>query len=153
MKSEGTQPQIYIYPFSLKLPSHLLLLLLSHFSRVRPCATPQTAAHQAPLSLGFSRQEYWSGLPSPSPMHACMLSRFSHVWLSVTLWTATHQAPLSKGFSRQEYQSGLPFPSPPSHLGCHIILIRVPCSLCSQMETENKGMDPKGTGGGVGLGD
>ena len=28
-----------------------------------------TAAHQAPLSLGFSRQEYWSGLPFPSPMH------------------------------------------------------------------------------------
>ena len=32
----------------------LLLLLLSHFSRVRPCATPETAAHQAPPSLGFS---------------------------------------------------------------------------------------------------
>ena len=40
----------------------LLLLLLSHFSRVRLCATPETAAHQAPLSLGFSRQEHWSGL-------------------------------------------------------------------------------------------
>ena len=40
-----------------------LLLLLSHFSRVRLCATPETAAHQAPLSLGFSRQEHWSGLP------------------------------------------------------------------------------------------
>ena len=37
-----------------------LLLLLSHFSHVRLCATPQTAAHQALLSLGFSRQEYWS---------------------------------------------------------------------------------------------
>ena len=47
----------------------LLLLLLSRFSRVRPCATPQTAAHQAPPSLGFSRQEHWSGLPFPSPMH------------------------------------------------------------------------------------
>ena len=35
----------------------LLLLLLSHFSRVPFCATPKTAAHQAPLSLGFSRQE------------------------------------------------------------------------------------------------
>ena len=44
----------------------LLLLLLSHFSRVRLCATPQTAAHQAPSSLGFSRQEHWSGLPFPS---------------------------------------------------------------------------------------
>ena len=46
----------------------LLLLLLSRFSRVRLCATPQTAAHQAPLSLGFSRQEHWSGLPLPSPI-------------------------------------------------------------------------------------
>ena len=45
----------------------LLLLLLSHFSRVRLCATPQKAAHQAPPSLGFSRQEYWSGVPLPSP--------------------------------------------------------------------------------------
>ena len=47
----------------------LLLLLLSRFSRVRLCATPWTAAHQAPPSLGFSRQEHWSGLPFPSPMH------------------------------------------------------------------------------------
>ena len=47
----------------------LLLLLLSHFSRVQLCVTPETAAHQAPLSLGFSRQEHWSGLPFPSPMH------------------------------------------------------------------------------------
>ena len=46
-----------------------LLLLLSRFSRVRLCAIPETAAHQAPPSLGFSRQEYWSGLPFPSPMH------------------------------------------------------------------------------------
>ena len=30
---------------------------------------PETEAHQAPLSLGFSRQEHWSGLPFPSPMH------------------------------------------------------------------------------------
>ena len=36
-------------------------------SRVRLFATPWTAAHQAPPSMGFSRQEYWSGLPLPSP--------------------------------------------------------------------------------------
>jgi len=47
----------------------LLLLLLSRFSRVRLCATPWTAAYQAPLSMGFSRQEYWSGVPLPSPMY------------------------------------------------------------------------------------
>ena len=44
----------------------LLLLLLSRFSRVQLCATP---AHQAPPSLGFSRQEHWSALPFPSPVH------------------------------------------------------------------------------------
>ena len=45
----------------------LLLLLLSHFSRVRLCATPEMVAYQASLSLGFSRQEHWSGVPLPSP--------------------------------------------------------------------------------------
>ena len=45
----------------------LLLPLLSHFGRVRPCVTPWTAASQAPLSMGVSRQEYWSGLPCPPP--------------------------------------------------------------------------------------
>ena len=44
----------------------LLLLLLSRFSRVWLFATPWTAAYQAPPSMGFSRQEYWSGVPSPS---------------------------------------------------------------------------------------
>ena len=47
----------------------MLLLLLSRFSCVRLCATPQMVAHQAPPSLAFSRQEYRSGLPFPSPMH------------------------------------------------------------------------------------
>ena len=46
----------------------LLLLLLSHFSRVQLCVTPQMAVHQAPPSPGFSRLEHWSGLPFPSPM-------------------------------------------------------------------------------------
>ena len=46
-----------------------LLLLLSCFSRVRLLETPWTAVYQAPPSMGFSRQGYWSGLPLPSPMH------------------------------------------------------------------------------------
>ena len=50
-------------------PRSRILLLLSRFSRVQLCVTPETAAHWAPLSLGFSRQEHWSGLPFPSPMH------------------------------------------------------------------------------------
>ena len=41
--------------------------IFSCFSCVQLCATPRTIAHQAPLSTGFSRQEYWSGLPFPPP--------------------------------------------------------------------------------------
>ena len=41
-----------------------VLCVLSHFSHVRLFAAPWTVAHQAPLSMRFSRQEYWSGLPS-----------------------------------------------------------------------------------------
>ena len=59
-------PQIAFRLWKLLL---LLLLLLSRFSHVQICATPETAAHQAPPSLGFSRQEHWGGLPFPSPMH------------------------------------------------------------------------------------
>ena len=80
----------------------MLLLLLSHFSRVQLCATPWTAAHQAPLSVGFSRQEYWSGVPSPfqSGAHRDKLLRlcwvvtvlrggdlgFSLEWVALSVW-------------------------------------------------------------------
>ena len=47
-------------------PAMQELQLVSHFSHVQLCATPWTAAYQAPPSTGFSRQEYWSGLPLPS---------------------------------------------------------------------------------------
>ena len=53
------------------------LLLLSHFSCVRLCASPQTAAHQAPPSLGFSRQEHWSGWRFPSSMRESEKSKWS----------------------------------------------------------------------------
>ena len=43
-------------------------------SRVQLLATPWTAAHQAPPSMGFSRQEYWSGVPLPS--QTFMLSKY-----------------------------------------------------------------------------
>ena len=42
---------------------------MKSLSCVRLFATQGTVAHQAPPSMGFSRQEYWSGLPFPSPMH------------------------------------------------------------------------------------
>ena len=53
-------------------------------SHVRLLATPWTAAYQAPLSMGFSKQEYWSGLPLPSPKHAST-SAYSGISLVVTL--------------------------------------------------------------------
>ena len=107
----------------------LMLLLLSRFSCVQLCATPETAAHQVPPSLGFCRQEYWSGLPFPSPedffnpgiepgspvfsalqadylpSELLLLSHFSCVRLCATPETAAHQAPPSLGFSRQKHYS------------------------------------------------
>ena len=64
--------------------------------------TPWIVAHQASLSMGFSSQEYWSGLPFPSP----------NQYITFKLETGAYQAPPSTGFSSQEYWSGLPFPSP-----------------------------------------
>ena len=95
----------------------LLLLLLSSFSHVQLCATPQMVAHQAPPSLGFSRQEDWSWLLFPSSTHESEKSKVKLKSLrcvrpSATPWTAAFQAPPSMGFSRQEYWSGVPLPSP-----------------------------------------
>ena len=77
----------------------MLLLLLSRFSHVWLCATPQTAAHQAPPSLEFSRQEHWSGLPFPSPMHESEKWKWSCSVVSdlATPWTAAYQAPTVVG--------------------------------------------------------
>ena len=94
------------------------MLLLSHFSHVRLCVTPWMAAHPAPPSLGFSRQELWSGLPFPSPMHESekvKVKSLSCVQLFATPWTAAYQAPPSMGFSRQEYWSGVPLPQTIKH--------------------------------------
>ena len=46
---------------------HLFMCMCQSLSHVHLFATPQTVAYQASLSMGFSRQEYWSGLPFPSP--------------------------------------------------------------------------------------
>ena len=73
-------PTTHIHSFTHSLIqqviTQLLLLLLSHFSRFRLCATPQMAAHQIHPSLGFSRQEH--GLPLPSPMHESEKWKWSH---------------------------------------------------------------------------
>ena len=64
-----TESQLHPVQNGLIIIIMMMLLLLSRFSRVRLCATPETEAHQAAPSLGFSRQEHWSGLPFPPPMH------------------------------------------------------------------------------------
>ena len=64
-----TKPTIQLFAKNFRNLSKisLLLLLLSHFSHVQLCATLRTVACQAPLSMGFPSQEYWSGLPFPFP--------------------------------------------------------------------------------------
>ena len=91
-----------------------MLLLLSHFSRVRLCATPQTAAHQAPPSLGFSRQKHWSGLPFPSPMHE------SEKWK----WSRSVVSDSSRLHGLQPTRLLHPweFPGKSTGVGCHCLL-------------------------------
>ena len=60
----GRLPVIPHYPFS---PSCAVCCVLSHFNSVQLFMTPWTVGYQAPLSMKFSRQEYWSGLLRPPP--------------------------------------------------------------------------------------
>ena len=63
--------KVWLFPkksmFILKLELYLAFVAVCVLSPVWVFATPWTVAHQAPLSMGFHRQEYWSGLPFPSP--------------------------------------------------------------------------------------
>ena len=90
------------------------LPLLSHFSRVRLCVIPQTAAHQAPPSLGFSRQEHWSGLPFPSPMHESEKSKSSRSVVS--------DSSRPHGLQPTRLLCPWDFPGKGTGLGCHCLL-------------------------------
>ena len=92
----------------------MLLLLLTHFCRVRLCATPLTAAHQAPLSLGFSRQEHWSGLPFPSPMHEREKWKWSRSVVSDSL--------RPHGLQPTRPLRPWDFPGKSTGVGCHCLL-------------------------------
>ena len=94
--------------------TYVLLLLLSHFSHVQLCATTQTAAHQAPPSLGFPRQEHWSGLPFPSPMHESEKWKWSHSVVSDS------QRP--HGLQPSRLLRPRDFPGKSTGLGCHCLL-------------------------------
>ena len=89
--------------------------LLSHFSHVWLCATPWTAAHQAPPVPGILQERTleWVAISfSNAWKWKAKVKLLSRVQLSATPWTAAQQAPLSMGFSRLEYWSGVPSPSP-----------------------------------------
>ena len=83
-------------------------------SRVRLLATPWTAAHQAPPSLGFSRQEHWSGLPFPSPMHESERWKWSRSVMS------DPQRP--HGLQPTRLLRPWDFPSESTGVGCHGLL-------------------------------
>ena len=91
-----------------------ILLLLSRFSHVQLCATPWMAAHQAPLSLGFSRQEHWSGLPFPSPMHESEKWKWSRSVMSDSSWP--------HGLQPTWLLRPWDFPGKSTGVGCHCLL-------------------------------
>ena len=92
----------------------LLLLLLSRFSHVQLCATQWIAAHQAPPSLGFSRQEHWSGLPFLSPMHESEKWKWSHSVVS--------NSSLPHGLQPTRLLRPWNFPGKSTGVGCHCLL-------------------------------
>ena len=102
-----------LYPLSHLESSVIGMLQLSHFSRVWPCATHQ-GAHQAPLSLGFSRQEHWSGLPFPSPMCASEKWKWSRSVMSD--WWRPH------GLQPTRLLHPWDFPGKSTEVGCHCLL-------------------------------
>ena len=75
MQHEGTE---YVTCSSIEA-IYLGACVLSHFSHVQLSATPWTMASQVPLSMVFSRQEYWSGLLFPSPVIKYEVSEVSEV--------------------------------------------------------------------------
>ena len=91
-----------------------ILLLLSHFSRVRLCVTPEMAAHQAPPSLGLSKQEHWSGLPFPSPMHESEKWKWSHSVMS--------DSSKPHGLQPTRLLHPWDFPGKSTGVGCHRLL-------------------------------
>ena len=94
-----------VVSYKVKYTLIMLLLLLSHFSRIRLCATP---------SLGFSRQEHWSGLPFPSPMHK------SEKWK----WSRSIMSDSSRPHGLQPTRLLRPwdFPSKSTGVGCRCLL-------------------------------
>ena len=112
--------------------------MLTHFSHVQLFVTLWTVAHQTPLSMGFSRQEYWSGMPCPAPgnklyHYTIILAsvQFSRSVMSDSLWP--HQS--------QHTRPPCPSPTPgvysnscPLSRWCHPVISSsvIPFSSCPQ---------------------
>ena len=115
----------YLSPVRLLWPLKvllLLLLLLSRFSHFWPCATPWTAAHQAPPSLGFSRQGHWSGLPFPSPMHESEKWKWSH--------SVVYNCLQPHGLQPTRLLHPWDFPGKSTGVGCHCLCKTLESNLC-----------------------
>ena len=95
-------------------PINRWMLLLSRFSHVWLCTTPEMAAHQAPPSLGYSRQEHWSGLPFPSPMHESKKWKWSHSVVS--------NSERPQGLQPTRLLRPWDFPGKSTGVGCHCLL-------------------------------
>ena len=102
-KDKNSNSKNYIHPnvHSSTVYNNQDMRVCSVTSVVSDSETPWTMARQAPLSMGFSRQEYWSGLPFPSPVIKYEMSEvsevksLSRVRLLATPWTVVRQAPMS----------------------------------------------------------
>ena len=96
-------------------------------SRARLLATPWTRAYQAPPSMGFSRQEYWSGVPLPSPIflywsiidtQCCISFCYTAKWISYTYIYIYIYISLSPLFCKLLF-----------HVGHYRLLSRAPCAI------------------------
>ena len=107
---------------------HLLLLLLSRFSRVRLCDPIDGSPPGSPVpGILQARTLEWVAISfSNAWKWKVKVKSLSCARLLATPWTAAHQAPPSMGYSRQEYWSGVPSPS----LG-HLVFHKCPGSHCS----------------------
>ena len=99
-------------------------------SRVRPLVTPWTAAFQAPPSMGFSRQEYWSGVPSPSPI----LIPAAPILIPAAAAAKSLQSCLSLCDPIDGSPLGSPIPGILQHtgVGCHFLL------QCMKVKSESE---------------
>ena len=103
-------------------------LILNTFCFCSYFVTPWTVAYQVPLSMGFSRQEDWSGLPFPSSMHKSEKWKWSHSAMSDSLWP--------HGLQPTRLLRPWDFPGKNTGMGCHFLL------QCMKVKSESEVTQP-----------